>query len=415
MFTFTPLPVGTIWQGRYEAIEDQNSSDDEKHILGKGGMGAVYLAHDKQLDCEVAIKQTLLAADAGFINAFRQEARLLANLSHPALPRVSGLFNEHSSYFLVMELIRGDNLLEMINKSGGKLPFKTVLKITLELLDVMDYLHTQKTPIIHKDIKPANLKLTPRGQLKLLDFGLAKGSAGLMTEHGSSILKGNTPAYASPEQDAEMSTDAQSDLYSAAATLFHLATGKTPPHCRIRFQHVAFKKSDPLRLASEINTEIPNWFAEILHKALSLSPDERLSSAEEMEVQIRERQKAEIERQRQEAESKRLRLEDEARKQREELIKQEEERKHREREAEEAKVKNIELKIDEYSDLILEQETIHWSRVESIKNLLGVDEFNKLNQRLQLQLNDNKKYCRTCDDYLPIEFKFCAMCGDPLR
>ena len=290
MSTFTPLPVGTIWQGRYKAIEDPNSNAADKHLLGRGGMGAVYLAYDEQLHCEVAVKQMLLSADADFVNAFKKEAQLLANLSHPALPRVSGLFAEHNSYFFVMELIRGDNLLETMDEADGKLPFDIILNVALQLLDALDYLHTQKTPIIHKDIKPENLKLTMRGQLKLLDFGLAKGSAGLMTEHGSSILKGNTPAYASPEQDADMPTDARSDLYSAAATLFRLACGKLPPHCRIRFQHIAFKKPDPLRFVSEINAEVPQWFAEILHKALSLSSDERFESVAEMAVAIQQRQ-----------------------------------------------------------------------------------------------------------------------------
>ena len=177
MSIFIPLPVGTIWQGRYKSVEDPNSVAADKHLLGRGGMGAVYLAYDEQLHCELAVKQTY-ETDATIINAFRKEAQLLANLSHPALPRVSGLFTEHSSYFLVMELIRGDNLLETMNKAGGKLSFETVLNVVLQLLDALDYLHTQKTPVIHKDIKPENQTNCTR-TIKAARFWIGKRQRGI--------------------------------------------------------------------------------------------------------------------------------------------------------------------------------------------------------------------------------------------
>lgn len=108
---FVPLPVETILQNRYRLVGS----------LGKGAMGAVYLAQDSRLKCEVAIKQTMLVGEDDFIRAFEREALLLANLSHQALPRVSDFFDENDGYFLVMELIHGDNLEELRNKRLHKL------------------------------------------------------------------------------------------------------------------------------------------------------------------------------------------------------------------------------------------------------------------------------------------------------
>lgn len=316
MFTFTPLPIGTILQHRYRLTADENELDTQlagaevnqtanKHILGMGGQGAVYLALHKGLKRYVALKQTLLAGDSDSIYALEREAQLLAGLNyHPALPQVYELFEENGSHFLVMELVRGENLLEMMNSGSGKLPFEKVLDITLQLLDILDFLHKQN--IIHKDIKPANLKLTDNGQLKLLDFGLAKGSVGLMSKHINSIFKGSTPAYASPEQDAELPTNAQSDLYSTAATVFHLLTGKIPPKCNIRSHYINNKKPDPLRFVSEIEATIPYWFAKILHEALSLLPDERPPSAFNMSEKIRQQYKIELEEQRLEIEKRNI-------------------------------------------------------------------------------------------------------------
>lgn len=296
MDKFTPLSINTVLQNRYRLTTGDNEQDEETrlrgqsgklsedHILGIGGQGAVYLALHTKLRKFVAIKQTKVADDAELLRAFEREAQLLSALNHPALPNVSDFFEEDGSYFLVMDLVKGETLLEMMKSKGGKLPFEPVKDIALQLLDVLNYLHKQG--IIHKDIKPANLKLTAEGQLKLLDFGLAKGSAGLMTEQKITMLGGSTLAYASPEQDAEMTTTAQSDLYSVAATLYHLASGKIPPHCRIRSQSLASKQPDPLRLVSEIEPQVPLWFAEILHTGLSFPQDERPKSALEFARKI---------------------------------------------------------------------------------------------------------------------------------
>jgi serine/threonine protein kinase len=140
-------------------------------------MGTVYEAIDQRLDTTVALKETFFA-DERLRKQFEREARLLARLHHPALPRVSDHFSEGEGQFLVMQFIPGDDLSEMMVRRQGPFPAEQVLTWADQLLDALDYLHTQDPQIVHRDIKPQNLKLTSRGQIILLDFGLAKGQSG---------------------------------------------------------------------------------------------------------------------------------------------------------------------------------------------------------------------------------------------
>ncbi|HLM59426.1 MAG TPA: serine/threonine-protein kinase, partial [Pyrinomonadaceae bacterium] len=158
------IETGTILQNRYR-IDKQ---------IGQGGMGNVYVATDERFKSVVAIKETIFE-DKNLRKAFEREARLLNSLKHSALPRVSDHFNEEDGQFLVMEYIAGEDLAEMMERNGEAFPLETVLNWTNQLCDALDYLHAQD--IIHRDIKPQNLKLTPAGQIVLLDFGLAKGNA----------------------------------------------------------------------------------------------------------------------------------------------------------------------------------------------------------------------------------------------
>src|SRR6478672_2110046 len=164
------LADGTILQGRYKVLRQ----------LGQGGMGAVFEALDERLDTTVALKETFFA-DERLRRQFEREARLLARLHHPALPRVSDHFSEGEGQFLVMQYIAGEDLSEMIAKRRGAFPVAQVLSWADQLLDALDYLHTQDPQIIHRDIKPQNLKLSGRGQIVLLDFGLAKGQVGAVS------------------------------------------------------------------------------------------------------------------------------------------------------------------------------------------------------------------------------------------
>ena len=266
------LAPDTILQNRYRIVRQ----------LGEGGMGAVFEAVDQRLDTTVALKKTLFA-DERLGKQFEREARLLARLHHPALPRVSDHFSDDNGQFLVMQFIAGDDLSEMMSKRHDPFPVEQVLTWTDQLLDALDYLHTQDPQIIHRDIKPQNLKLTARGQIILLDFGLAKGQVGELSRVTTSAsIFGYTPNYAPLEQIQGLGTDARSDIYSLAATVYHLITGMKPPDALSRAASVVNGEPDPLQNASEVNGDVPAHVSEVLHRAMAQNREHRYQSAAEM-------------------------------------------------------------------------------------------------------------------------------------
>ncbi len=276
------LSPETILQGRYRIIRQ----------LGQGGMGAVYEAIDQRLDTTVALKETLFA-DERLRKQFEREARLLARLHHPALPRVSDHFSEGDGQFLVMQFIPGDDLSEMMNRKRGPFPADQVLTWAEQLLDALDYLHTQDPQIVHRDIKPQNLKLTSRGQIILLDFGLAKGQAGDISRVTTAAsIFGYTPNYAPLEQIQGLGTDSRSDLYSLGATLYHLITGVKPPDALTRAAALVNGQADPLAPASEANPAVERDVDAVLNRAMSQNREQRYSSAADMRKALRETDQA---------------------------------------------------------------------------------------------------------------------------
>ena len=266
------LTPDTILQGRYRIIRQ----------LGQGGMGAVYEAVDQRLDTTVALKETLFT-DERLRRQFEREARLLARLHHPALPRVSDHFSEGDGQFLVMQFIPGDDLSEMSARRQGPFPPTQVISWADQLLDALDYLHTQDPQIIHRDIKPQNLKLTSRGQIILLDFGLAKGQGGDISRVTTAAsIFGYTPNYAPLEQIQGLGTDLRSDLYSLSATLYHLLTGVKPPDALTRAAALVNGQPDPLLPPSQANASVPSIVDNVLTKAMSQNREQRYASAEEM-------------------------------------------------------------------------------------------------------------------------------------
>jgi len=266
------LTPDTILQGRYK-IERQ---------LGQGGMGTVYEALDQRLDTTVALKETFFA-DERLRKQFEREARLLARLHHQALPRVSDHFSEGEGQFLVMQFIPGDDLSEMMARKRGPFPADQVLLWADQLLDALDYLHTQEPQIVHRDIKPQNLKLTSRGQIILLDFGLAKGQAGEISRvTNSASIFGYTPNYAPLEQIQGLGTDPRSDLYSLAATIYHLLTATKPPDALSRAAALVNGQPDPLPSATELNPFVAPEVSAILQRAMAQNREQRFSSAAEM-------------------------------------------------------------------------------------------------------------------------------------
>jgi serine/threonine protein kinase len=271
------IETGKILQQRYR-IDKQ---------IGQGGMGSVYIATDERFGSVVAIKETLLMDDS-YRKAIEREARLLNSLKHPALPRVSDHFLEDNGQFLVMEYIPGEDLGCMMDRDHHPFAISDVLNWADQLLDALDYLHNQSIPVIHRDIKPQNLKLTPRGQIILLDFGLAKGNPTDAGHHtAAKSIFGYSKNYASLEQIQGTGTDPRSDIYSLAATLYHLLAGVPPEDALTRAMNVLSNKPDPLVPAHRIREEIPKGVSAILYHSMDLNAEARPASAREMREMFR--------------------------------------------------------------------------------------------------------------------------------
>ncbi len=275
------IEAGKVLQNRYR-VQKQ---------IGQGGMGAVYVATDERFGSVVAIKETLVLEDH-FRKAIEREARLLNSLKHPALPRVSDHFDDENGQFIVMEYIAGEDLSEMMERNNKAFLIEKVLDWADQLLDALDFLHTQKIPVIHRDIKPQNLKLTPRGQIILLDFGLAKGNpTDAAHQTAAKSIFGYSRNYASLEQIQGTGTDPRSDIYSLAATLYHLMTGIAPEDALTRAMHVLSGQADTLKPASVVHQQVPQGVAAVLQNAMDLNSNQRPASAKEMRQMLREHEK----------------------------------------------------------------------------------------------------------------------------
>ncbi len=276
------LDTGTLLRERYQILE----------LVGQGGMGAVYKASDLRLEGRVcAVKEilpTLTQASTSteeleqMSEQFRREASVLARLDHPNLPKVSDYFAEGPREYLVMDFVDGRDLQELLQEATRRNEFlaeSVVLGWAVQLLDALEYMHEQAPPVLHRDIKPGNIKLTPRGTIKLVDFGLVKVLQVDETRTVTVLQGRGTAAYTPLEQYGSDSgyTDARTDLYSLGATLYHLLAGIPPVDAKERFLH-------PGALASlrQLNPAISPRCERAIFQALSMHPNERPSSAREM-------------------------------------------------------------------------------------------------------------------------------------
>lgn len=267
----------TILQSRYRIVRQ----------LGKGGMGAVYEAIDLRLGHTVALKQAL-TEDQELWKQFEREARMMAQLNHPVLPRVSDYFTEGNRAFFVMQFVEGADLADIIAQQPGPFPREAVIAWADQLLDALIYLHSHDRQIIHRDIKPHNLKLTSAGKIVLLDFGLAKAqAAGSSDEEICRSVFGYTARYAPLEQIQDLGTTPQSDIYALGATLYHLLTGVKPPDALTRATALISSRPNPLKPAHEINPSVGLNLSAILSRAMAQNPGERYASAADFREALR--------------------------------------------------------------------------------------------------------------------------------
>ena len=277
------LAADTVLQDRYRILS----------LLNQGGMGRVYLAEDLRFRSRVAVKEAYLANEE-FRRAFAREAGLLHRMRHRALPHVTDHFAEGEAQYLVMQLFPGKDLDELldekIQETGEAFAVNQVLRWADQLLDALEYMHGHQPPVVHRDIKPQNLKLTGQGDVILLDFGLAKGAAAEMPqtdEAPDESLHGFTRHYAPLEQIRGVGTDSRSDLYALAATIYRLITGRVPSDALTRASAALERRPDPLLPANKLNEQVPEAVAAALTRALAQLPDERPANATEMRQALR--------------------------------------------------------------------------------------------------------------------------------
>jgi serine/threonine protein kinase len=210
------LERDSLLHKRYRIIES----------LGQGGMGSVYRAVDENLGVDVAVKENLFTTDE-YARQFRLEAVILANLRHPNLPRVSDHFIiEDQGQYLVMDFIEGEDLRQRMERVG-LLSEEDVIHIGASMCDALGYLHARRPAILHRDLKPGNVKITPDGHIFLVDFGLAK-VVNLGSQATTTGARAMTPGYSPPEQYGTARTDQRTDIYSLGATLYAALTGSIP-------------------------------------------------------------------------------------------------------------------------------------------------------------------------------------------
>lgn len=243
-------------------------------ILGQGGMGSVYRAVDENLGVQIALKENLFTTDE-YARQFRLEAVILANLRHPNLPRVSDhiVLGDQGQY-LVMDFIEGEDLRFRMERLG-MLTEDDAVHIGAAICDALAYLHSRKPPILHRDIKPGNVKITPDGHIFLVDFGLAKvyQNASQATTTGARAM---TPGYSPPEQYGTARTDPRTDIYSLGATLYAALCGIIPEDGLARAMDNA--QLTPLR---KRNSKVSRRLAAAIEKAMAVDPSDRFQTAEE--------------------------------------------------------------------------------------------------------------------------------------
>lgn len=258
-------------------------------MIGKGGMGEVYLAVDQRLGSAVALKRTFFNDNQTLGSAFEREARILARLRHPVLPKVIDHFAENGDQFLVMEHISGDDLAKRLENATEPFPLNWVMFWADQMLDALSYLHSHEPPIVHRDIKPQNLKLTDENHIVLLDFGLSKDfdtsvSGGSLN---SASVAGYSPHFASMEQIRGTGTNPRSDIYSFSATLYQLLTNTIPADALSRADALLGGQKDPIVPLNEVNPNIPRAISDVILKGAELRQDQRFASAAEMQKALR--------------------------------------------------------------------------------------------------------------------------------
>jgi eukaryotic-like serine/threonine-protein kinase len=284
--TAPPAPAEAAAQAPPPATERRIGKYIVKGELGRGGMGAVYLAEQPGLGREVAIKELILSAvaDPTALKRFMQEAQVMARTSHPNLVQVHDLEQIGDANYIVLEFVRGKSLRDRINQ--GTLPMPQTFAVMHGVLQALDYAH--KRAIVHRDMKPENVLLSEEGDVKVADFGIARltddsGAGSTATKTGTTV---GTPQYMSPEQVASSKVDGRSDLYSAGIMFYELVVGQPPftaSEADGPFTLMAKHVQAPPKPPSVHRPGLDMGLEEVILKSLSKRPEERYQTGQEFD------------------------------------------------------------------------------------------------------------------------------------
>ncbi len=250
--------IGEVIDGKYEIVRQ----------IGKGGMSIVYLAMDKRLSKQWAVKEYRKdkndESNKAALQSLLKEADIMKKLDHPTLPRIVDVIDTSSTVYMIMDYIEGEPMHKVL-EAYGALPQEAVIKWAIQLSEVLNYLHTRVPPVIYRDMKPSNIMLKPDNTIRLFDFGIAKE---YKEGNDSDTVILGTPGYAAPEQyDENKQSDARTDIYSLGVTLFQLVTGEPPQNlCPIR----------------QVNSNLSAALEYVINKCTQLKPSDRFQNCTEL-------------------------------------------------------------------------------------------------------------------------------------
>lgn len=254
--------IGSVVEGKYEILK----------LIGQGGMSKVYLAMDKRLNKQWAVKEIEKRArdknNEVIIQSAVAEANMIKRLDHPSLPRIVDIIDNEDVIFVIMDYIEGEPLSKILDEYGAQ-PQDLVIEWAKQLCEVLDYLHTCNPPIIYRDMKPANVMLKPDGNIKLIDFGIARE---FKEQNLADTVSLGTKGYAAPEQfGGKGQTDPRTDVYCLGVTLYHLVTGQNP--CEPPYELYPIRQWNP---------QLSGGLERIIQKCTQLNPDDRYQSCAEL-------------------------------------------------------------------------------------------------------------------------------------
>lgn len=260
----------TVLNGRYQLLAQQ----------GSGGMSVIYKALDRALGRTVAIKilRPSLTKDPSFLEKFRNEARAVANLSHPNIVTVYDVGSEGLTHYIVMEMVDGKDLKKII-KDSGALPINRAVDLSIDICSGLGYAH--RSGLVHADVKPQNILVTPQDIVKVTDFGIAQALTDTHPQQRSDVVWGS-PHYFAPEQARGEAPTPQSDVYAVGIVMFELLTGELPYTGTTQKDLAMAHIQDPIPNIESYNPNVPDRLAKVIYRAMAKNPRDRFRDADQL-------------------------------------------------------------------------------------------------------------------------------------